>query len=80
MSSISDRDVLAWIEESLLMDPGTLDESTPLRDVHGWDSLAHVSFLELARERGGLELSVNDLRSSATVRDLAAAVCRRAPQ
>jgi acyl carrier protein len=78
MRSVSASDVHAWIEESLLMDPGTLAADSRLGDLDGWDSLAHVSFLELAREHGGLALSVEDLRTCATARDLALAVCRRA--
>jgi acyl carrier protein len=80
MRSISVSDVHAWIEESLLMDPGTLADSSRLADLDGWDSLAHVSFLELAREHAGLALSVEDLSTCTTARDLAIAVCRRAEQ
>lgn len=80
MRSISASDVHAWIEESLLMDPGTLGEDSRLAELDGWDSLAHVSFLELAREHGGLALSIEDLRPCETARDLSLAVCRRAEQ
>lgn len=84
MSPMPDGDlgtrVRALLEEATQADPGSLRPATVLKEHEGWDSLGAVMFIGLVEEHLHVSLSVADLRASATVADLEAAVARLAAE
>ena len=65
---------LELLEEATQADPGTLGEGLALKEMEGWDSMGMVLFIGLVQEHLQVELSVHDLRESATVAELCSRV------
>jgi acyl carrier protein len=67
-------DIASMIEEAIQAVPGTVDESTNLGSLTGWDSMGLVIFIELTQERAGKALAVHDLRACANCADVLRAI------
>lgn len=66
------------LEDAIQALPGRITPETPLRTLDGWDSMGLVAFISAVSERYGVELMVEDLRSSETLADLHALLVQRA--
>jgi acyl carrier protein len=56
----------------LMCDPGTLPpESTPLRDIKGWDSLKHVLLIVALEKHLKAQLTAEEIRGIVTLADVA---------
>lgn len=70
--------ILDLLEEATQAPERTLTPELVLKDVEGWDSMGMVMFIGLVQQELAVELSVHDLRESATVADLAACILGKA--
>jgi acyl carrier protein len=61
---------LREMEEILDVPNSSINEQTQLADCESWDSLAMLTFVVMASERFGKELSGRSLRDIATVAEL----------
>ena len=48
--------IIALIESTLNLEPGTINEKTKIEEVEGWDSLAHV--LIIGELESNLDISI----------------------
>ena len=56
----------------LMCDPGTLPpESTPLRDIKGWDSLKHVLLIVGLEKHLNAQLTAEEIQGIVTLADVA---------
>jgi acyl carrier protein len=56
----------------LMCEPGTLPaESTPLRDIKGWDSLKHVNLVIGLEKYLNAQLTAEEIQGIATLADVA---------
>ena len=72
----SPDDVSAMIEEAIQAVPGSVEVTTQLGNLDGWDSMGLVIFIELVQDRTGAELAVHDLRACATPDEVGALIER----
>lgn len=73
MARLESSEVARMVEEATQSVAGTVLADMELGRLDGWDSMGLVIFVELTRERAGVELAVHDLRACATceaIRDL----------
>ncbi len=68
---MTQKDFTAEIDEILANPIGTTKMDDDLGSLAGWDSMAVVTFMALADEKFGIQLSAKDLAASKTVADLA---------
>ncbi len=61
---------LRLFQEKLELEPRTLSGHESLKDTGFWDSLAAITFIALADEKFGVEVSGDQLAACATVDDL----------
>ena len=61
---------LELLEEATQAEAGDTPQGQVLKEMEGWDSMGMVLFIGLVTEHLGVELSVHDLRESATAADL----------
>jgi acyl carrier protein len=55
----------------LMCEPGALPpESTPLRDIKGWDSLKHVLLVVSLEKHLGAQLTAEEIRGIVTLADV----------
>lgn len=70
MSKVTENH-LDFIAQVLACDPGAVpDESTPLTDVSGWDSLKHVRLVVGLEDLLGVELGPEEIEGIKTVGDV----------
>jgi acyl carrier protein len=63
----------------LMCDPGTLPpESTPLRDIKGWDSLKHVLLVVGLEKHLNAQLTAEEIQGIVTLADVARVLRRKA--
>jgi acyl carrier protein len=72
--SAADQAFLRDFEELLELPSGSLEGSTLLQDLPGWDSLAIVGFMAMADEKYGVVLSPRQFQTCNSLQDLAALV------
>ena len=72
--SAADQAFLRNFEELLELPSGSLEGSTLLEDLPGWDSLAIVGFMAMADEKYGVVLSPRQFQTCNSLQDLAALV------
>lgn len=61
-----------------MCEPGTLPpESTPLRELKGWDSLKHVLLVVEVEKRLGQQLTAEEIQAMVTLADVAAVISRK---
>ncbi len=65
---------LLLLDEILELEPGTLKGPETLADLEGWDSLAIVSLMGLAKSRLGKTLPPKGIAACSSVNDLCALV------
>lgn len=70
--------IVELLEEATQAPEGTLTQDLVLKDMEGWDSMGMVMFIGLVQQYLSVELSVHDLRESATVAELAARILEKA--
>jgi acyl carrier protein len=70
--------LIELIEESTQSIPGSLEDTSDLRQIEAWDSMSAVMFIALVEEETGVTLSGDELRVALTPQDLFATVTRRA--
>ena len=75
--TLTEKEILAFLEEATQSLPGSLAAATDLRALEGWDSMGMVMFMGLVHEKGGTELSVHDLRECESASALAQLVAAR---
>ena len=68
--SKSEQGFVADMEELLEEDPGSLELTTPLASLSGWDSLAFVAFLAMADSKYGVQVAPTDVRGCQSIADL----------
>lgn len=62
-----------WLGEVLVCDPAFLPpNSTPLRDIDGWDSLKHVLLIVGLENKLNTKLTADEIQSMVTIADVAA--------
>jgi acyl carrier protein len=62
----------------LACDPATLpSDSTPLRDISGWDSLKHVLLVVEIEKRLARQLTAEEIQTIVTLADVAAIIGRK---
>jgi acyl carrier protein len=62
----------------LACDPATLpSNSTPLRDINGWDSLKHVLLVVELEKRIGRQLTAEEIQTIVTLADVSAVIGRK---
>ena len=62
----------------LMCEPGTLPpESTPLRELKGWDSLKHVLLVVEVEKRLGHQLTAEEIQAMVTLADVATVIGRK---
>lgn len=69
--------VITLLEEATQSLPGTIELDCDLRTLDGWDSMGMVMFMGLLNERAGAELTVHELRSCETPRELARKIAEK---
>ena len=52
-------------------------ESTPLRELKGWDSLKHVLLVVEVEKRLGQQLTAEEIQAMVTLADVAAVISRK---
>lgn len=62
--------VIALIEETLLVQPGTITEETQISDVEEWDSLAHVLIIGELDEKLGISIPLDEAIEMTCVKDI----------
>jgi acyl carrier protein len=63
----------------LMCEPGTLpSESTPLRDIKGWDSLKHVLLVVGLEKHLDAKLTAEEIQRIVTLADVASVLKRKA--
>jgi acyl carrier protein len=72
------QNLIMELEDAIQALPGKIKPDTPLNTLDGWDSMGLVAFISAVSERYGVELMVEDLRSSATLADLHELLVQRA--
>ncbi|HQO10105.1 MAG TPA: acyl carrier protein [Clostridiales bacterium] len=63
-------DKIRLLEEMLELKNGTLNESTALKSIPGWDSMAALSLIALCDEKFHKKLSGDKILSFITVKDI----------
>ena len=64
------QDALRLLEETLELDPNTLQGGERLQDLEAWDSLSTLGFIAMADEHFGLLLPGNQVVRCQTVDEL----------
>lgn len=67
------------LEEATQLPEGSLKANTEFVGLSGWDSMGMVMFIGLVLEHLQVELTVNDLRESPSVQDMAQRIAGRRP-
>ena len=66
------RELEELMASILMCDPGTLPpESTPLRDIKGWDSLKHVLLIVGLEKHPNAKLTAEEIQGIVTLADVA---------
>jgi acyl carrier protein len=73
------EDHLRLFEESLNVNPGSIEETQRLRSLQQWDSMAVITFLVAVDEHLGSSISPADIEKCETVADLLTLVGEKAP-
>lgn len=64
------KEKLNLLEELLLIDKDTLDESAVLSDINEWDSMAVISTIAMFDSVFGKEMTSEEIRKFKTVKDI----------
>jgi acyl carrier protein len=64
------QDLLLQMDEILGVRPGTIRGTEPLDELENWDSMALISFIAMAEQISGANVSLNQVVNCATVADL----------
>lgn len=62
--------IIALIEEVLMVDEGTIVETTKIDEVEEWDSLAHVLIIGELEERLGIVIPLDEAIEIVGVEDI----------
>ena len=62
--------IIALIEEVLMVEAGTITESTVMEDVEAWDSLAHVMLIGELETRLGVVIPLDEAIEITGVKDI----------
>jgi acyl carrier protein len=72
------RELEELMASILMCDPGTLPpESTPLRDIKGWDSLKHVLLVVGLEKHLNAQLTAEEIQGMITLADVACVLSRK---
>jgi len=64
------KEKLNTLEELLLIEQDTLDESTELKDLEEWDSMAVVALIAMFDSLFGKEIKSEEIKKFKTVKDI----------
>lgn len=64
------KKIIALIENTLNLSEGTLDETTKIEDVEGWDSLAHVLIIGDLESNLGISIPLDEAIEITSVGEL----------
>ena len=73
----ADQAFLRNFEELLELPSGSVEGSTLLQDLPGWDSMAIVGFMAMADEKYGIVLSPKQFQTCNSLQDLSVLVTGR---
>ena len=62
--------IIALIESTLELAPGTIDENTKIEEVEGWDSLAHVLIIGELESSLGISIPLDEAIEITSVKEL----------
>jgi acyl carrier protein len=72
------RELEKLLTSVLMCEPGTLPpESTPLRDIKGWDSLKHVLLVVGLEKHLNAQLTAEEIQGMITLADVACVLRRK---
>lgn len=67
---MDDKTIIAWLEDAMDVDEGTLTKDTVLEEIEEWDSLSRLSFMAIVKKNLDRTMTGGDILKFSTVQDV----------